>query len=431
MAIVVPIISEWNAQGVQRAMADIEKAGSGFDKFALGVEKASKVAAIALGGLATAAFSFAKLAAEDEKSSRQLQKTLQNVTKATDAQVASVEDYISKTSLALGIQDDKLRPAFGRLVRSTEDATEAQKLLNLALDISAGTGKDLDSVTNALGKAYDGNTNALGRLGLGIDQSILKTGDFNKVYADLATRFDGFAKGEAATTEGSFARLTVAIDEAKESIGVGFLPIIEKLVPKLQEAAKWIQENSDKIADVTIKVGLFLASIITLNAAIKTVTTSLAILDGVIKLVNFSIGVLTGTIALNPLGLLIVGSLTLIGYLVYLYNTSEKFRAKWDEIYQSFTRFPAVVLAITAGFSQIISVVSPVVQLFQRLLDTWNSIKSAVGLGATITPTIAPTTTNRRESTATVSLSEEQIARGISNILQRSDFRNGRTLGVI
>ena len=209
--------------------------------------KVGATAFLALGAAAGAAalkigVDSVKAAIEDEKAQRNLAKTLENVIGATKQQTAEVEKYITAQSLSLGVSDDKLRPAYARLIRSTKDTKEAQKGLNLALDISSATGKDLDTVTSALGKAYDGNTASLGKLGLGIDTAILKTGDMDLITKTLGETFKGFAEQEANTLEGRFQRISIAINEAKESIGAALLPIIEKfakfatdsLVPALQ-----------------------------------------------------------------------------------------------------------------------------------------------------------------------------------------------------
>jgi hypothetical protein len=192
-----------------------------------------KKAALAFAAAGAAIGAYAKVAIEnaaaDEKAQRNLALTIENTTNATAAQVAGVEKYISTTSLAIGVTDDELRPAFSRLVRSTKDVEEAQKLLNLALDVSAATGKPLEAVANALGKAYDGNLNALGRLGLGIDQSILKSKDFDLVFNTLTQTFGGFADNEAQSAEKAFARIKIASDEVQEQIGAALLPVVQEL----------------------------------------------------------------------------------------------------------------------------------------------------------------------------------------------------------
>jgi hypothetical protein len=170
-----------------------------------------------------------KAAIEDEKAQKSLAITLKNTTKATDAQVKSVEDYIDKTARASGIADDQLRPSLDRLVRSTQDVTKAQKLQQLALDISAGTGKDLATVTEALGKAYDGNLGALKRIGVPLDESIIKTKDFDAATKALSETFAGQADAAADTFAGRIARLNISLDEAKEKLGAALLEPLAKV----------------------------------------------------------------------------------------------------------------------------------------------------------------------------------------------------------
>jgi len=214
------------SKNIKSASTDTKSLGDQFEDF-------GKKAGLAFAAVGAALGLFAKQSIEnaiaDESAQRKLAMTIENTTTATAAQIAGVEKYISTTSLAIGVTDDQLRPAFARLVRSTKDVEDAQKLLNLALDISAATSKPLEAVSNALGKAYDGNLNALGRLGLGIDQSILKSKDFNLVYETLTTTFGGFADNEAQSTEKAFERIKIAQDEVKEQIGAALLPVVREL----------------------------------------------------------------------------------------------------------------------------------------------------------------------------------------------------------
>jgi len=218
-------------KSLKAANADVENSSNKITDFGKKAGLAFAAAAAAAGAYAVKiGIEGVKAALEDDKAQRILAQTLKNTTGAQQGQIAAVEEYILKTSLAVGVTDDQLRPAFSRLVRSTKDVEEAQKLLSLALDISSATGKPLEAISNSLGKAYDGNTNALGKLGLGIDANILKTKDFNLVYDSLATSFEGFSAGAANTFQGRLDRLKVALDETKETIGFALLPTLEKLV---------------------------------------------------------------------------------------------------------------------------------------------------------------------------------------------------------
>jgi hypothetical protein len=207
--------------------------------------------AFAVAGAAAAAYAGTllvdgvKSAIEDEAAQAKLATTLENVTGATNNQIKAVEDYITQTALANGITDDKLRPSLDRLIRSTKDATRAQELQSLALDIAAGTGKDLQAVSEALGKAYDGNLGALKKLGVGIDDSIIKSKNFDAAAAALSKTFEGQASKQAETFQGKMARLTIAFDEAKETVGSYVLDaltpllsaFVDKGIPAIQDFA--------------------------------------------------------------------------------------------------------------------------------------------------------------------------------------------------
>ena len=217
---------------LKAANADVETSADKISKWG----KAA-AAGFALAGAAAIKFGidFAKAAAEDQAAQEKLDATIRATTAATDAQVAAVGDWITKTSVAIGITDDQLRPAFSRLVRSTKDTEEAQNLLNLAMDLASATGKPLETTTNALAKAYDGNYAALNKLGLGIDGAAIKAKDFDGITQNLAATYGSFAENEAETAAKKFERIKIATDEAKESIGAALLPIIEELSTFLLE----------------------------------------------------------------------------------------------------------------------------------------------------------------------------------------------------
>ena len=218
---------------LQAGSKDIDSIGERAAEFGKKAAIAFAAAGAAIGAFAVSAV---KAAAEDEAAQLKLAETIRATTGATDAQIKGVERYITQTSIAAGITDDQLRPAFSRLVRSTNDVEDAQKLLNLALDLSAATGKPLETVTNALGRAYDGNTTALGKLGLGIDAADLKSQDFDTTFQQLTSTFGNFSENEAESTQKQMERVKIALDEAKESIGAALLPVV-------QELTAWILEN--------------------------------------------------------------------------------------------------------------------------------------------------------------------------------------------
>jgi len=206
---------------------------SEFGKKAAAAFAVAAAAAVAYG--TKLAIDGVKAAIEDEQAQLRLASALRTATGATDAQIKATEDMILKTSLATGVADDQLRPAFQRLAVSTKDTAKAQELLSLALDISKGKGIELETVANALGRAQDGNTTALGRLGLGLSKAELATLSFTDVQQRLSDLYGGAAAANAETFQGKIDRLKVGFDEAKESLGVALLPQVEKFISFLND----------------------------------------------------------------------------------------------------------------------------------------------------------------------------------------------------
>jgi hypothetical protein len=247
-----------------------------------------KKAAAAFAVAAAAAVAYAsklaidgvKSAIEDEQAQLRLANALRQATGATDAQIAATEDMILKTSLATGVADDQLRPALQRLAVSTKSTEEAQKLLTLALDISAASGKDLETVTNALGRAQDGNQAALGRLGLGLSKAELATLTFTEVQQKLADLYGGAAATNAETFQGKVDRLKVGFDEAKESLGTALLPEIEKFITYLNDTG--IPSLEAFIAGLTGDEGLS-ASFTESQKGAESFGKSIAFVGGIIQ----------------------------------------------------------------------------------------------------------------------------------------------------
>ena len=276
------------------------------------MEKFGKVAAAAFAAAAAAAAAYAvklavdgvKAAIEDEAAQLRLANALKNVTGATEAQISAVEQQILKTSLATGVADDQLRPALQRLATATGSVTKSQDLLNLALDISAATGKSVEAVSNALGKAYEGNTSSLTRLGVGLSAAEIKTLGLEGTVKQLANTFGGAATVQANTFEGQIQRLRVGFDEAKESVGTALLPTLQRLLDYFINTVipKFIEFKDAALKPVTDAIARNKDSLTTLYNFIK---------DFVVPVLINNLGS-----ALSFIGKVAGGVLDVIGFVV-------------------------------------------------------------------------------------------------------------------
>jgi hypothetical protein len=236
---------------------NFKKAESATDKLSKSVKSLGKGLGLALSAGAILSFGKAavKAAAEDEKAQKQLALALKNVGLGRD--VAASEAFIQKLQSEFGIVDDQLRPAYQSLAIATKSTAESQRLMNVALDVAAANSLDVESVTAALAKAYLGNNTALSKLGIGISKADLKTGNFNDILNKLAKTFKGAATQSANSFAGKMSRLTVSIENAKETIGKGLIDSfmiltdsagIEDLQAKIETFATSASENFKKLA---------------------------------------------------------------------------------------------------------------------------------------------------------------------------------------
>lgn len=181
----------------------------------IGAAAAAGVAAVAFGVEGVKAF------VEDDAAAAKLAQTMKNL--GMEDATAAVEANIDALQRQTGVSDSALRPAMSALLTSTKDVALATDTMRLALDVSAGTGRSLESVVKSLAKGYDGSTMSLGKLGAGLDKATLATGDMRLITQELSRTFSGQAETAAATYQGQLSRLSVGFSELQESFGAGFL----------------------------------------------------------------------------------------------------------------------------------------------------------------------------------------------------------------
>ncbi|NDH10076.1 MAG: hypothetical protein EBY16_10835, partial [Gammaproteobacteria bacterium] len=212
----------WNGKALAKGKKEISQ----FDQT---VNRLGKTFTKVFGAVAIASFAKSSVNAfiESEKAAAKLRTTVENL--GLSFQQPAIEDYLKSLSLQFGIIDENLIPGFQRLLIATKDVAKAQSLFETALNVSAGTGKDLASVSTSLSKAYMGDNAALGRLGVGLSKAQLKSASFLDIQKTLNANFAGQAKAAVTGYAGDMAKLTVAVDESKEAIGKGLLDALKAL----------------------------------------------------------------------------------------------------------------------------------------------------------------------------------------------------------
>jgi hypothetical protein len=246
-AIKVPVVISYDKKGTKQAIGGIQSLEKSFKKMGL----ARKLTLI---GIGTAVGKFTKdsvrMALADDKANKMLTKTLKNLGLGYAA--LPLTDFVDKLQRATGVSEDQLRPALNKLLLATNSVTQSQKLLNLALDISATTGKSVEVTASALSKAYLGNTKALFSLGTGITKAELKSLSFEQQIAKVTSLVGGQAAVAANTYSGAVDKLTVAAKEAQETIGTALVNAIVRLdgLNGITNAATDMQHFASYTSDV-------------------------------------------------------------------------------------------------------------------------------------------------------------------------------------
>jgi hypothetical protein len=270
MALSIPIITEYVGTGLDKFRKELSQAETSSQKAGLLIKKAFIPATAAIGGLAAAALDSAKAAMEDEAQQKLLASQLRKTTGATDKQIEATEDYIGKQLRLKGFTDSQLRPAFEKLARATGDLEQAQRLTNTAMDIATATGKPLETVVASLEKAYGGNMGAIQRLLPEYREMIKEGGTFEEVMGKIEEKLGGAASEAALTAEARFRILKEQLGETQEEIGYALIPVLERVLPFLQDLADWAQENPDKFKNIALAIGAIAASTVALNIAMAT-----------------------------------------------------------------------------------------------------------------------------------------------------------------
>jgi len=312
----IPIVSEFNSAGINKAIKQFKQLETTSEKAQFAIKKAAVPAAAALTAVVGVIGSSVKAAIEDQAAQASLARQIKASTSATDDQVKSVEKYISGLGRSAAISDDEARPALQKLIVATKDVAKATELMNLATDVAAATGKPLVDVTDALAKAYAGNMKGLNALSPEIKAMIKDGASLAEVQKVLEANFGGAGKAAADTAAGGMKKLSIAFAETKEGIGEAFLPVMEKVVPAIQKIADFAQANPDLFGGLAVGVGALAISTLALNAAMS--------LNPYVVLAAGITGVAIATVKLadavekikgvGGLALKLLGSLTLPGF---------------------------------------------------------------------------------------------------------------------
>ena len=322
MSIILSIVADANLKGIKSAIKEFESLKTNGEKASFAIRKAALPAAAAVAGLAAAGLSAAKAAADEELAMKKLATQITNSTNATTAQITANEDFVAQLQYTAAVSDDELRPALSTLVTATKDLSHAQRLLKVALNVSAATGMDLGSVSQALSRGFSGNMRSLAALSPELKTAIKNGADFSDVLKILEGNFGGASDAAANTAAGGLKKMQIALDDAQETIGLALVPYLAEFAKGLQSAAKFVKENTPLVIAFAIGVGGLATALLAAKAAMVVYNAIAAITTAAntaLAISGFAVQIATGV----GIATAIAGAAALVGLTVMVRNATK------------------------------------------------------------------------------------------------------------
>lgn len=278
--VAINFLTKFDKKGLERATKELK----GFDKVvatgAFRLKAFAKVGGIAAAaGMAIFAKNSIQAALAQEKLDKQLQLTLRSI--GQEFELPGVKTFIADLQRATNVTEDQLVPALRQLVAQTGNLDTSQTLLSKALDISAGTGADLNTVLDAINKAAIGNYKSIAALGVGFTVAEAKSMGFVKLMQSL-DKYAGSAEAQTKTFAGQLERFKITAGEAGETIGQSFLvfgSLITTGSSNLDVFSAKLDIAAEKSSNLLVGLG---------------VSFSKGGLNGFLDLANLNLDVLTG-----------------------------------------------------------------------------------------------------------------------------------------
>jgi len=175
----------------------------------------------------------------------------------------AIENYLESLERSTAVTKGELRPAFQTLAQTTRSINRSQDLLATALDVSAGSGYDLQTVVNDLSRAYLGNNTSLAKYNIGLTKAELRTTRFNDVQELLNKQFAGQKAAQLDTYAGKVAFIGAAYERMQTTVGEGLVDAFGMLSGEngIAGATGAMEEFGTITADVFRGLGFYIGQV--------------------------------------------------------------------------------------------------------------------------------------------------------------------------
>jgi hypothetical protein len=359
MTISIPIISEFNGKGIDKAKQEFKQLETVGQKAQFAIKKAAIPAALAVGALAAAGKS--ALAAGEEVNSAnnrilQINTAMGLFGKETEDVTKRIVKLAEAQGTELGISNLTIKATqaklltFKNLAKSAKTVGGAFDRANkAALDMAAAGFGSAEGNAVQLGKALENPIKgiaALAKSGVTFTEQekekIATLVESNKMLEaqDMVLKaIEAQVGGTAKATADDTKRMQEGFAQFQQSLGLGLLPILEAVTPVLLGMANWAKENPGTFKVLAAAIGAIALSILAINFAM----------------------------AANPITLIGLGIAAVIGAVILAYKRFETFRNIVDTIFSG----------IKIGFGLVVDYLKFVAGIYKGIFNgiakAWNN----------------------------------------------------------
>lgn len=295
------------AKDLEKKVADI---ASGF-----------KIVGAALTGFAAAGVglmvNLTKAAAENELAQLELAGAMKKAGTYTEEAFRHAVDYAGALQKITTFTDEEIMSAQKLMTNFGIEGVMLDKLTEATLDFATAKGIGLVSASFLVAKSVGSSTNALAKYGIEITGAKGSTTRMEHALDGITKLFGGAATTKAKSFTGKVEIMRHRIDELKERIGAYLIPVIEKMLKRVDKAIDYFE----KLSPETQKL---IANVLLLGTAIAGTAGGLLLFIGyiptLITALTKGMGAITLiTTSLSPMTLGIIAvSAAIVGVIVAL-----------------------------------------------------------------------------------------------------------------
>jgi hypothetical protein len=408
MAINLPIISEWNPAGINKAINDFKKLETNGQKASFAIKKAAVPAGLAVAALGTFLVGAAKGAEEARIADQKLASVLdtmgfEDATQRVSAYAESLEKTIAVDADVIKATQTKLA-TFSNLAGTVDEAGGAfDRATAAALDMAAAGFGTAEGNAVQLGKALQDPIKgiaALAKSGVTFTEqekdkikALVESGNLLEAQNIILKAVEGQVGGTAAASASSFDKMKFALAGVSDTFGEMLLPVIDELAPKLAAFTAWANTNKTLLAVLVGVFGGLAVAILAVNVAMKVWTATTAAFTAIQAAFN-------AVMALNPIFLIVAAVVAIIAVLVLLQKefglfdgvirvVGAAFGAVWEAIKAVFdwvtNNWKLLLVVLTGPFGLAIAfVVKFKDQIMEVFKFIYNTIKSTMSFVANV-----------------------------------------------